>query len=143
MINPGDTGDSQESRRFTEKILLRDGSNDGDFERFGSSHLAAESLGLSMVPYISSRFQFTRQSTVPLAIVLMGIMASLKFCNAMSRSMSGETSWCHPLTWKIVWLGVAACCCRWCEAHAKMQMRRTSVDAYVAALKVAVAHTHS
>jgi hypothetical protein len=32
------TGDSQESRRFTEKILLRDGSNDGDFERFGSSH---------------------------------------------------------------------------------------------------------
>ena len=35
---PWSTGDSQESRRFTEKILLRDGSSNGDFERFGSSH---------------------------------------------------------------------------------------------------------
>lgn len=35
---PWSTGDSQESRRFTEKILLRDGSVDGDFERFGSNH---------------------------------------------------------------------------------------------------------
>jgi len=35
---PWSTGDSQESRRFTEKILLRDGSAEGDFERFGSSH---------------------------------------------------------------------------------------------------------
>ena len=35
---PWSTGDSQESRRFTEKILLRDGSSEGDFERFGSSH---------------------------------------------------------------------------------------------------------
>ncbi len=35
---PWSTGDSQESRRFTEKILLRDGSPNGDFERFGSSH---------------------------------------------------------------------------------------------------------
>ena len=35
---PWSSGDSHESRRFTEKIILRDGSTEGDFERFGSSH---------------------------------------------------------------------------------------------------------
>ncbi|MEQ1830025.1 MAG: DUF1559 domain-containing protein [Pirellula sp.] len=35
---PWISGDSQETRRFTEFVILRDGSTEGSFERFGSSH---------------------------------------------------------------------------------------------------------
>ncbi len=42
---PWSTGDSQESRRFTEKILLRDGSKGGELERFGSSHAGGGVFG--------------------------------------------------------------------------------------------------
>jgi prepilin-type N-terminal cleavage/methylation domain-containing protein len=42
---PWSTGDSQESRRFTEFIFLRDGSTEGSFDRFGSSHAGGGVFG--------------------------------------------------------------------------------------------------